>query len=514
MGGTRSPETYPFVDRGTADRSVLGERGRESGSAEAVAAGIAGLVLPGGPWMLSGLGANAASFGAGTVAGAFGGTIPDDIEAAFAQAGGLVYISTGAFLLHQPDEVVRGAWDGVVAELQDLWNMASLLLSPGEWPGLLEQLGRASQVLFAGPEMAFAAGWEVGKGLAAQITSVLRGPTEGIAYGVGKLLGPLLLDIAGTLLMGAGAAKFAMRFGKNVTTNVVDTLATMVRTGRAPTRRLPPQSARGLPGPAGAEALPSRPRPSITMSESPRERPSVEMPDSPGPLDQSLDQSPLPGRAAVRISDRERGLEPMSPVPGRAAVQLPPSSRSPGPSARPPSTDAPDPAWSRPWDDDPFAGFEEPDIQPVLTGDETAMRTTQKKRYRSLGGTPGRDSRVGKIVQERMREEGKLIGEGDNARVKGADGKWYPIKECDMGHIDDAVRWWNREGYKLGPRSEEVHRWMNRAENYELEPRSLNRSKGAKVGQTYRPPDPEAWMPDDEWVEWVAWWDDNFGWRQ
>ena len=88
-----------------------------------------------------------------------------------------------------------------------------------------------------------------------------------------------------------------------------------------------------------------------------------------------------------------------------------------------------------------------------------------------------------------MKDEGKIMDLGDgDFLVKGPDGKWYPKNEMDMGHVDDAVSWWNREGYQHGPKSKEVRDWMLDSKNYELEPRSINRSRGAKLKETYRDP--------------------------
>lgn len=74
---------------------------------------------------------------------------------------------------------------------------------------------------------------------------------------------------------------------------------------------------------------------------------------------------------------------------------------------------------------------------------------------------------------------------------------WYPIEECDMGHTHDAVAYWNKEGKFHGPRSEEVRTFQNEANNYELEPRSINRSRGAELGERYEPPNPHP-ITDEE----------------
>jgi len=68
--------------------------------------------------------------------------------------------------------------------------------------------------------------------------------------------------------------------------------------------------------------------------------------------------------------------------------------------------------------------------------------------------------------------------------------QWRNIKEADMGHIDDAVTWWNKTGRKFGSKSSEVRNWMLDSKNYRLEYFRTNRSRGAILGKTteYLPP--------------------------
>jgi hypothetical protein len=59
-------------------------------------------------------------------------------------------------------------------------------------------------------------------------------------------------------------------------------------------------------------------------------------------------------------------------------------------------------------------------------------------------GTPDKRGPVGRAVIERMRSEGKLVGTPPNEKVYHAPTqKWYPIAETQMGHVEDAVKWWN-----------------------------------------------------------------------
>lgn len=113
----------------------------------------------------------------------------------------------------------------------------------------------------------------------------------------------------------------------------------------------------------------------------------------------------------------------------------------------------------------------------------------KSKRTEYLGRTPGKASATGKAVVKRMESEGKVQPDSLGAKqVRGPDGKWHPIQETDMGHLHDAVNWWNAEGRKHGPKSPEVRKWMLDPDNYELEPSSINRSRGAKLKDRYLPP--------------------------
>jgi hypothetical protein len=60
-----------------------------------------------------------------------------------------------------------------------------------------------------------------------------------------------------------------------------------------------------------------------------------------------------------------------------------------------------------------------------------------------------------------------------------------------MGHVIDAVTWWNSNGRLTGAQSSAVLSFMNNPINYELEPSSANRARGASLagrGITYQPP--------------------------
>lgn len=110
------------------------------------------------------------------------------------------------------------------------------------------------------------------------------------------------------------------------------------------------------------------------------------------------------------------------------------------------------------------------------------------KRCDYLGRTPGKKSKTGRDVIERMRAEDKVRGYGSRTIFKDSKGQWHPLSEADMSHKTDAVTWWNNTGRYLGPKSKAVRDWMKNPENYYLDHYSINRSQGAKLGQVYFPP--------------------------
>lgn len=68
-------------------------------------------------------------------------------------------------------------------------------------------------------------------------------------------------------------------------------------------------------------------------------------------------------------------------------------------------------------------------------------------------------------------------------------GKWYDYNDCDASHEPkDAVTYWNETGRKHGALSPQVRKWMTNPKNYIFEPASLNRSRGSRKGEFYKPP--------------------------
>jgi RHS repeat-associated protein len=110
-------------------------------------------------------------------------------------------------------------------------------------------------------------------------------------------------------------------------------------------------------------------------------------------------------------------------------------------------------------------------------------------RLKNMGRTPGKNSKTGREVIERMRSEGRIRGIGDRMQFKSStDNKWYSVKDGDMAHLTDAVKYWNQRGGYYGPKSKEVRAFMRDSNNYELEYFGHNRSQGARLPDRYKDP--------------------------
>ena len=107
----------------------------------------------------------------------------------------------------------------------------------------------------------------------------------------------------------------------------------------------------------------------------------------------------------------------------------------------------------------------------LATAAETAWEPYVEDPSKLLhGATPGKDDKEGLAVRARMASEGKLVGDKgrygrDSNRIPLPAGHytWHRMADCDMGHIVDAVVWWNSNGRFTGPQSPEVRRsWRTR----------------------------------------------------
>ncbi|QNQ08356.1 hypothetical protein [Sphingomonas alpina] len=124
---------------------------------------------------------------------------------------------------------------------------------------------------------------------------------------------------------------------------------------------------------------------------------------------------------------------------------------------------------------------------------EPAVRNA---RLAYVGGTPDKFSSTGGAVVNRMRSEGLIVGEGpllrgnpNNLQLRLEDGQLVPIDSTiDMAHKIDVVTLWNAGSHYTGAKSTHVRKFMLDADNYILQPRSINRSEGAKIRQVYRRP--------------------------
>lgn len=120
--------------------------------------------------------------------------------------------------------------------------------------------------------------------------------------------------------------------------------------------------------------------------------------------------------------------------------------------------------------------------------------STPSLREQYLGRTPGKSSRTGRQVIERMETEGNLRWNSNGgAEVRYFDPvtkaeSWHPLNSTDMGHLNDAVKYWNETGRTLGPKHPDVRKWMIDPANYELQPSSINRSNGARLKDRNMPP--------------------------
>ncbi|MCU6226783.1 type IV secretion protein Rhs, partial [Morganella morganii] len=110
-------------------------------------------------------------------------------------------------------------------------------------------------------------------------------------------------------------------------------------------------------------------------------------------------------------------------------------------------------------------------------------------RLNYMGRTPGKKSKTGREVIERMRQENRIRGTGKRMQFRSStDNKWYRIQDADMAHLTDAVKYWNQKGGYYGPKSKEVRAFMLDSKNYELEYFGHNRSQGASLPDRYKHP--------------------------
>ena len=124
-------------------------------------------------------------------------------------------------------------------------------------------------------------------------------------------------------------------------------------------------------------------------------------------------------------------------------------------------------------------------------GSAPKSRQRNGKRREYMGQNPNKSSTTYRDVVDRMRQEGKIVGEGENAKVLTSSGEWIPLKDADLSHTQDAVKYWNEVGRFTGAKSPEVRDFMTNPNNYFLDKSGLNRSAGGKIKEGYLPPEPQ-----------------------
>jgi hypothetical protein len=92
-----------------------------------------------------------------------------------------------------------------------------------------------------------------------------------------------------------------------------------------------------------------------------------------------------------------------------------------------------------------FPELEETPLAP-RTGETPKSRQRSGNRREYMGQNPNKQSTTYRKVVERMREEGKIVGEGADAKVQTSDGDWIPLNQAELSHTEDAMGYWNREG--------------------------------------------------------------------
>lgn len=115
-------------------------------------------------------------------------------------------------------------------------------------------------------------------------------------------------------------------------------------------------------------------------------------------------------------------------------------------------------------------------------------------RTEYLGGTMKRDTKEYGEFLDNWRSKGRIrivddevvfidtITQKDGSlrsRLVGQD-VWFSEVDMDLGHIMDAVEWWNKFGKYLGKRSEQAREFMKDPNNYQPELFSINREMGSR----------------------------------
>jgi hypothetical protein len=138
-------------------------------------------------------------------------------------------------------------------------------------------------------------------------------------------------------------------------------------------------------------------------------------------------------------------------------------------------------------------------VKPPALPNEVPPGVYPREYY--MGRTPRIDEGVGKQVLARMIKDGDAVIDSKTGEtlIRSIDPKtgepgWYKLSDCQMGHKEDAVKWWNEEGRFYpspdGRPAPEVRAWMEDPKNYVIEFEKHNLAKGAMTkneGHRYLP---------------------------
>ncbi len=134
------------------------------------------------------------------------------------------------------------------------------------------------------------------------------------------------------------------------------------------------------------------------------------------------------------------------------------------------------------------------DVPPPFKERDAIRKAGNRRLF--VGATPDKFSKTGALVVERMRSEGRILGDGpllrgnpNGLQLITRDGTVVDIDgRVDMSHKTPVVSYWNEVGRFHGARSPPVRQFMLDPENYELEHSSTNRAAGARLRMKYLPP--------------------------
>ncbi len=111
----------------------------------------------------------------------------------------------------------------------------------------------------------------------------------------------------------------------------------------------------------------------------------------------------------------------------------------------------------------------------------STQTSTAPKRQLYLGTNPKIKSDTGQKIKERMKKTGKYdtAGHPGHFQDRYNNTEWHPLSEANLGHVINAVNWWNSNGRFTGAKSSEVAKFMNDPDNYELEDKVQNQQRGS-----------------------------------